>query len=256
MKLQQVAAQLYTLRDHLKTPADIATTLKKVRAIGYTTVQVSGMGPIPEADLLALCQDTGLVICATHEGGQSILETPERVVDRLNALECQYTAYPSPGGVDLASLPSVMQLANGLNAAGKVLHEAGKVLCYHNHQLEFRKLEGRTVLETIYAETDPRYLQGEPDTYWVQNGGGDSAAWCHRLRGRLPLIHLKDYGVGTENQPVYTEIGNGNLDFPGIIAAAEHAGCQWFIVEQDTTPGDPFDSLAVSYRYIAEHLVS
>ncbi|RKX34780.1 MAG: sugar phosphate isomerase/epimerase, partial [Verrucomicrobia bacterium] len=44
MKINQVAAQLYTLRDHIKTPADIAASMKKVREIGYTAVQVSGMG--------------------------------------------------------------------------------------------------------------------------------------------------------------------------------------------------------------------
>ena len=50
MKINQVAAQLYTVRDFAKTPADIATTLKKIRAIGYEAVQVSGVGPIAPAE--------------------------------------------------------------------------------------------------------------------------------------------------------------------------------------------------------------
>jgi sugar phosphate isomerase/epimerase len=97
-------------------------------------------------------------------------------------------------------------------------------------------------------------LQGEIDTYWVQYGGGNSTAWCHRLQNRLPLIHLKDYGLTTESEPVFREIGYGNLDFKEIVPAAEKAGCEWFIIEQDTCPGSPFDSLQLSFQYIKENL--
>jgi len=36
------------------------------------------------------------------------------------------------------------------------------------------------------------------------------------------------------------------------LEVAEKSGCQCFIVEQDTTPGDPVDSLAQLFRYLAE----
>ena len=67
-------------------------------------------------------------------------------------------------------------------------------------------------------------------------------------------MHLKDYAFTTSDKPTFAEIGAGNLDWKRIIAAAEKSGCRWFIVEQDTCPGDPFDSVAQSYRYISEHL--
>ena len=125
MKTSQLAAQLYSVRDHLKTPADIATSLKKIRAIGYPAVQVSGMGPIAEADLVQLCQDNGLTLCATHESGDLILNEPQTVVARLKKLGCRITAYPYPGGINFSTLESVKEFCRRLNAAGKVLHEAG-----------------------------------------------------------------------------------------------------------------------------------
>src|SRR4051812_35884852 len=100
MKLSQVAIQLYTLRDFCKTAADLATTAKKVRAIGYTAVQISGVGPIPEAEIVAIMKAEGLTICATHENGQTILDEPEKVIARLRALGTTLTAYPYPAGVD------------------------------------------------------------------------------------------------------------------------------------------------------------
>ncbi len=254
MDIQQVALQLYTLRDHLKTPADIATALKKVRAIGYQAVQASGLGPIDEAELVDILNGEGLTLCATHEPAQQILDEPERVAERLEKLDCKITAYPYPHGIDFGSEKSVHDLIARLDRAGEVLHRAGKTLAYHNHQHEFRKLGGTVILDLIYEKTDPRYLQGEIDTYWVQYGGGDVKAYCEKLAGRLPLIHLKDYAVGADNQPTFAEIGNGNLNFGDIIAAAERSGCEWFVVEQDTCAGDPFDSVRQSYAYIAAHL--
>ena len=43
MKLTQVAAQLYTVRDHCQNATALAASAKKLRAIGYTAVQLSGV---------------------------------------------------------------------------------------------------------------------------------------------------------------------------------------------------------------------
>jgi sugar phosphate isomerase/epimerase len=252
MKIRQVAAQLFTVRDFTKTAADLATTLKKIRAIGYEAVQVSGVGPIEPVELRTLIEREGLICCATHEG--NILTEPEKVAERLNTLRCKYTAYPYPGGIQLDTIENVKAFAKRLNEAGKILADAGVVLTYHNHHIEFQKVGGRVALEVIYAETDPRYLQGEIDTYWVQFGGGDPVAWCEALRKRLPLLHMKDYAIDREHRPVFAEIGNGNLDWTRILKAAEKSGCQWFIVEQDVCQRDPFESLKISFDYIRERL--
>lgn len=256
MKLTQVAAQLYTCRDSLQDAPGIAKTLARLRKIGYTAVQVSGIGPVPYKELDKILADTGLICCSTHESSDEILNNPEKVVEQLNILRCNNTAYPYPAGVDFASRESINGLIVKLQHAGEVLERAGQVLCYHNHNHEFRKVDGRVILELIYEGTSKTALQGEPDTYWVQYGGGDVLAWCRKLAGRLPIIHLKDYQTNSDNKPQFCEIGNGVLDFKSIIAAAEKSGCEWFVVEQDTCPGDPVDSLAESFRYIQENLVS
>ncbi len=254
MKINQVAAQLYTVRDYLKTPKDIEITLKKIRKIGYLAVQVSGMGPIPEEDLMKILKDNGLICCATHESSEQILNEPEKVVERLEKLKCKYTSYPYPANVIMDSVKDVKKFAKKLNSAGKVLYQSKQVLTYHNHHIEFQKVGEKTVLELIYNETNPQYLQGEIDTYWVQYGGGNPTDWCNRLKKRLPLIHLKDYKITKDCKIDFAEIGSGNLDWKTIIPAAEKSGCKWFIVEQDTCPGDPVDSLKKSFHFIQENL--
>ena len=254
MKTSQVACTVYTIRDFMQTPSDMAASLKKVKAIGYPAVQISAIGPIENDELARILDGEGLVCCATHEKPPIILAEPNKVVDKLNALSCKYTAFPSPGGIPLESVEDVRSLAARLNESGKTLFEAGQILTYHNHAIEFRRSGGQLILEAFYEQTDPRYLQGEIDTYWVQYGGGDPVDWCNRLKGRLPLLHIKDYMITPENKPVFAEIGQGNLDFKTIIQAAEASGCEWFIVEQDTCPGDPFDSLKISFDYITANL--
>jgi sugar phosphate isomerase/epimerase len=254
MKISQVAAQLFTIRAHTKTPADVAVSMKKIRDIGYEAVQVSGMGPIPEEELMRILDGEGLTCCATHEGADTILNEPERVVERLQKLNCKITAYPYPSGVSFDTHENVKALCDKLDEAGKVLHEAGLVLCYHNHHLEFRRIGDTPALDMIYAETDPRYLQGEIDTYWVQYGGGDPVWYCQSLKDRLPIVHLKDYMIDDESNVTMCEIGNGNLNFPGIIEACEASGCEWYAVEQDRCPEDPFDSLRQSFEYIKAEL--
>ncbi len=253
MQLSQVAAQLYTLRDYTKTPADVAQTLEKVKGIGYDAVQVSAVGPIDEAELLQLAKDNGLTICATHEGIGPLLDTPEVIIERLQKLECPHTALGFPSGVDLGSKEGVLDFCRRMDDAAVKFKAAGLTLSHHNHQHEFRKIEGKTVTQMI-LENAPN-VDLELDTYWVQFGGANPETWCRRAKGRLPLLHLKDYSVNAESKPEYCEIGNGNLEFAAIIAAAEESGCEWFIVEQDTTPGDPFDSLKISFDYIKANLV-
>ena len=254
MKISQVAAQLYTVREHLKTPADFAASLRKIKDIGYHAIQLGSVGSIPEEDLAAMIADAGLTCCSSHESPQLILDEPQTIVERLGKCGCKMVSYPYPDGVELDTLDDVKALAARLNAAGKVLHDAGISLCYHNHNIEFRRFDGRLMLDVLYQETDAEYLQAELDTYWIQYGGGDSEDWCRALKGRLPALHLKDYRTTVEEQPTFAEIGRGNLTWKPIIAAAEEGGCQWYIVEQDRCDGDPFDSLRISFEYIRDNL--
>lgn len=254
MKINQVAAQLYTVRDYCKTPEDTARSLEKISAIGYESVQVSGVGPIENGALLQLAKDNGLTICATHESIGAILDTPEQVIDKLRALQCQHTAIGYPSGVDMGSLESVLEFSRRFEDAAQKFVAAGLTVSHHNHNNEFRKIDGKTVLQHILENTQSVTL--ELDTYWVQYGGASPVEWNHLAKGRLPLLHLKDYMVNDKNSHQFAEIGQGNLPWPQIIQSAEESGCQWFIVEQDSTPGDPFDSLQISFDYIKTNLIS
>lgn len=247
MKTDQIAIQLYTLRDFTKTSADFAATLKRVRDIGYQAVELAGTAGMDPAEVAKIVRDAGLKICASHEAP---LENPQQVVDRLGALGTDYAVYSYPAGFDLSLPAQVDQLIVALESAGSVLRRAGITLCYHNHANEYTRHMGRTVLEEIFARTLAQHLQAELDIHWIQAGGGDPAETCRSFTGRLPLLHVKDYTVTADGERAFAEVGYGNLNIPEIVAAAESVGCRWFIVEQDICPGDPFDCIARSFEFL------
>lgn len=256
MRISQLALQLFTVRDKLGSPAEVAATFGHIREIGYEAIQFYPLKcvSVPEAaDLLA---QADLRCCSTHLDTAHLLEEPQAVIEELATLRCSSTALPYPSGIDLGSTADVLDFCKRLDAAGRVYHEAGVSFAYHNHAIEFQRFDGRLMLDMIYDETNPAWVQAEPDTYWIQYGGGDPVAWCRKLKGRLPLLHLKDYGVTSEEKPFFAEIGQGNLNWQEIIAAAAGSGCEWYIVEQDRCQGDTLESAEISFKYLRDEFAS
>lgn len=252
MNLEQISVNLYSLRDFLKTREDFVASIKRLSAIGFRSVQLSGVAPglMSEADFVSVCADSGIKITATHEPSVQLLAEPHLSAGRLGRLGVSLTAYPFPAGIDFGDEAVVSQWLRELERAAAVLRAAGITLCYHNHHQEFTKVDGRLLLDRIFAETS---LAGEPDTYWIQAGGGSPLHWTQKLAAqkRLPLIHLKDFRVTAKGEVQFAELGAGNLDFDPILAAATAGGCQSFIIEQDTSYGrDPFESVGESFRFL------
>jgi sugar phosphate isomerase/epimerase len=225
-----------------------------VAAIGFRNIQLSG---VPEAllspaEIVQICRDNGISICATHEDSTKILENPKAIAERLEALQTRYTAYPFPKDIDFTCAESVARWLEQLENSAQILREHGKTLCYHNHNHEFIRLGESTLFEQIYSRTS---LAAELDTYWVQAGGASPLEWVQRLAGekRLPLLHMKDYRIAPPTEAQFAEIGAGNINFKPIVQAALEGGCEYFIIEQDQTYGrDPFESIAQSFAAMRE----
>jgi sugar phosphate isomerase/epimerase len=256
MKSAEIAAQLSTVKVHLETMEDFRDSLIRIKQVGYRAVELAWVDHLPAAEVAAALGESGLPCCAAHLAPECILREPAQMAQKVASWGASYLVYPQPENYRLASLEDIAALTSQLNSAGKIVREQGLSLVYHHRQAEFRRVEGKRIIDFILLETDPDLVLMEVDTYWVQAGGCYPVDWCRRLPGRLPLIHLKDFGLDESNQPMTTEVGSGNLNFPSIIAASEKAGCRWFVVEQDNPPGDPFASLEKSRRFLADFLVA
>ena len=132
----------------------------------------------------------------------------------------------------------------------KAIKDQGAYMMYHNHHYEFSKINGERVLDKIINAFPADTLGFTLDTYWVQVGGGDPAAWLEKLSGRVPCIHLKDLVMEKIDQKM-APVGHGNMNFERIIASAEKAGTEYLLVEQDYCyDEDPFVCLEKSFKYL------
>jgi len=242
-----LAAQLYTIREFTQTAADLAASLKKVKDIGYTAVQVSAIGPIPDAEVKAMVDDLGLTICITHTAYPKLWIEIDAVIAQHKLWGCPNVAIGSmPGPYRETGEEGFRRFAAEANAVGEKLAKAGLTFSYHNHSFEFVKFGQRTGLDLLFEETDPRYLKAEIDVYWVQHGGADPAAWVRKVAGRMPVVHLKDMVI-LDGKQIMAEIGEGNLNWPSVLAACKDAKVDWYAVEQDVCQRNPFESLKISY---------
>ena len=247
-----LGAQLYTVRQFTRTASDLAATLKKIADIGYTAVQISGIGSIDPKDVARMMEDTGLTVAATHVGWNRLLNDLDAVIEEHKLWKCVHVAI---GGLpkEYYSIDGIKRFIDELTPIAERLLQEGMDFSYHNHNHELAKYEGKTWLERLYEQADPRYLKAEIDTYWIQAGGGDPAEWIRKCAGREPLLHLKDMIVTPDRQQRFAEIGEGNLNWPAILQAAKEGGVEWYLVEQDNCyKRDPFESLAISYRNLRE----
>ncbi|MBV9674200.1 MAG: sugar phosphate isomerase/epimerase [Verrucomicrobia bacterium] len=255
MKQHQLGAQLYTVRDYLHDLPAFKRSLERLKAIGYEAVELIHSDKVSDADIAKMCDEAGLAVAAAHVKGQVLIEHPQATVEKLQAVRSKIAVYPFPSGVDFSSRSQVEQLGRQLEQSAGVLKAAGLTLAYHNHAVEFSRVEGELVYEII-RRTAPA-LSFELDPYWVQYAGMSPERWIEELDGKLISLHLKDFGVSHKHgeQPIMSEVGAGNLGFEHLVPQSEKIGCQWFIVEQDVTPGNPFDSLERSFQFVRSRLL-
>lgn len=243
----QLAAQLYTLREFTKTPADIARTLARLKKIGYQAVQCSALGPIAPTELAHLLKQEGLACCATHVTRDRMAKETQAVIDEHHLYACRYAAIGGFFPEGEVTEQTWSQFVLEYNALAAKFAGSGLAIGYHNHSHELAKF-GRSTAMQILIENLDRSVWMEIDTYWITHGGGDPVQWIQRVSGRMPCVHLKDMAITPKREQFMAEVGEGNLNWPDILSACRNAGTQWYIVEQDICYRDPFDSLAISLR--------
>ena len=249
-----VAAQLYTVRKQCQTPDEIGVALKKVADIGYTAVQISSLGDIDDQQLRDLCDANGLVICATHvRPVEALTEDIESVIRQHKTYGCSYVGLGGMPTQYRDSAEGFSAFARWISPIADRLKEEGLQFIYHNHAFEFQRFDGRLGMDILFEECSQN-VHFELDTHWVQAGGASPALWIRKADGRMKVVHFKDTicvkNAEGKYAPYYTHVGSGNQNWPEILKACEAIGVVYAAVELDDTDIDPFDSLALSYRYL------
>lgn len=248
---RRIGAQLYTVREHMQTIEGFDETCKKMKEIGYQLVQISGT-PLKADEMRCVLDKYDLQVVTSHRGFDGFLENLDEIIDYNKTLGCTLCGIGSmPWGIR-GNPEEINQFIKDADRVSKELKNAGMQFGYHHHAFEFARLGGARVMDRLIAETDPDAFHFIVDTYWLQVGGVNPADFIKSLGQRAEAIHFKDLSINPEKDfaQEMAEVGEGNLDWDGIIAACDAAGAKWALVEQDTCKGDPFEALNKSYGYL------
>lgn len=244
--------QLYSLRE--AAAKDFPGVLKKVAAMGYKGVEFAGLHGMKPAEVAKIVRDLGMECVSAHMP----CPTPEnvnQVVDDAKALGIGYIV--TGGWIDnFKDYTSILAFAAKVEAGAELVAPHGLQVGIHNHWCEFdHKVEGKLPHAIFMALTRKAFAQ--LDIYWTKFGGTDPARYLARLKGRVPLIHVKD-GTLEKNEKggpctPHTAVGAGKVNIPAAIRAAEKAGAKWLHVELDNCATDMEEAVRQSAEYLVRN---
>ena len=238
----KTAIQLYTLRN--EAAADLEGTLRALRDAGYDGVELAGLYGRSGDEMRSLLEKYSLEPISAHIGLDSI-EKPG-VLEEYEKTGIRYAVIP------MTSKPTDQTKAEFLSrivSAVNKISSYGFTPGYHNHTYEFEiSFDGEKWHDTVMNAIPD--AMAELDLCWLRVGGGDPAEYIERYKGRVDLLHIKDFvGKGYLAKPNgdapavpltsgldfdQRAVGDGVLDLDGIVKTAEKCGTKWLIVELDS----------------------
>lgn len=258
MLREGIGLNLYSIRNYLDCEEHFLEAAKALKKMGYSYIQFSG-APFDAPMIKRVIDATGMKVVLTHVPMDRIINDTDALMDEHESIGCKNIGLGMMPLDELADEERCKNVIARLNEAGRRMVQRGFKLFYHNHHVEFFRFGEKTVFDML---ADAPYINFTLDTYWVQYGGADVIATVKKLAGRIECVHLKDYMIAFDEQskrfePRFAPVGDGNMDFFGIIEAAREAGAKYFLVEQDNaaTLPDTLGEVARSAEYLDKNFV-
>ncbi len=249
-KIKTFGIQLYTLRDVL--PNDPKAVLKQVAADGYKQIEsyqhdkLGMFWGMSNIEFRKYMDDLGMTIVSSH---CDINKDFQKKVDDAAAIGMKYLLCPSIGAMQ--TVDDYKKIAAQFNQCGTICKKAGIRFAYHNHDHDFKVVEGQ-VAEDIYLQnTDPSLVDFEMDIYWVVTAKQDPETWLKKYKNRFRLCHIKDRIKGAIERDASCTLGQGSINYSKILKTAKENGMQYYIVEQERYDNTtPLDSAKADAEYL------
>ncbi|HYG39213.1 MAG TPA: sugar phosphate isomerase/epimerase [Cytophagales bacterium] len=241
---KKIGIQLWTLKDEVKN--DFKGTLKKIAEVGYKEFEFAGYHNNDPKDIKKFLDSIGVKAPSAHIPTTAFEEDINKVIADAKTIGHKYLTVPwmAPKTMD-----DYKKAADNFNKWGKAVKDAGMQFCYHNHDFEFKEIDGQVPYDYLLNNTDKNLVTYELDLYWVKRAGKDILTYFEKYPGRFEMWHVKD--MDKNNPAENTEVGTGQLDFKTIFSKAKQSGMKHFFVEHEGTfKLDKFESITKSYNYL------
>ena len=263
-----VGLQLYTIRDAMA--ADVEGSLKKVSDLGYKNVELADYangkfyGYTPK-EFKKLVNDLGMEVVSSHtqvEAEGITIDNAKKMADDHAELGVEYCVQPWVNDED-RNVETYKKMIADWNEVGRIMKDVGIQFGYHNHNFEFKPVDGIVPYYDIFMpEMDKDLITMELDLYWATKAGQDPVEMFNKYPGRFQLLHFKDMSEN-KNIPFYevekddiTSVGSGLIDFDRIWKAREKAGMKYMFVEDDNQGnGKPFEGIEASIENLTTDIL-
>ena len=276
----QLGVQMMMVKNQVAEQGMFAV-LQQIKGLDLHSVEVSQI-PMNEentADLERGVKELGVSVGALSVALEAakanpIIDALDRDFDKIVAdcrrLNCNFLRIGMMPREAMTAKHLTEEWAAACEPYAAKLKELGITLCYHNHHVDLAQFDGERIFD-IVRRVAPS-MEFEVDLHWVQRGGMAPLDMLEAYAGVCRLIHIKDYRVVPVPQEAleaqargdneawakafseivqFAEVGQGNMNWPKLLPAAEAAGADFFFIEQDNTYGrDPFDCLRDSREYL------
>lgn len=221
-------------------PKEFATTLKNLGMIWRSHHVLGAPFKMPAGAKMPLGADGKPMVIPPMK---NLRDNYQELVDQ--AAEGGVT-YLVCANTPIGTLDEIKSSIEVLNKASVAAKKAGLLFAYHNHDAEFKAVEGVVPYDLLLSQTDPALVKMELDLAWAMKAGKDPVEMFKANKGRFHLWHVKDLD---KNREKVLEVGKGDFDFKRIFDHASDAGMKYFFIEQDGAP-NPIENITTSYNYI------
>ncbi len=244
-----VGIELYSVRTELSK--DVVGTVTAVAKMGYQGVEFYAPYMSWSADQAKeyrkLLDDLGIKCFSTHNGANSFSGDGAKKAIELNSiLGSKFIVMASAGKVE--GLDGWRGVADKLAAGSEMFGPAGIRAGYHNHQAEFKPIDGKRPIEVLAANT-PKNVMLQLDLGTCVEVGSDPVAWIDANPGRINSLHLKEWSPETGYKALF---GEGKVPWKQVFQAAEKkGGVEYYLIEQEGSRFTPFETAEkclASYR--------
>jgi sugar phosphate isomerase/epimerase len=259
----KIACQTITWGDGQAERLD--SILAAAKAAGFEGVEFGfrHIKDVPPAVLSARLTEHGLVLAATHVGGN--LEDMDQaggergvldqIMDYLDAVGARLLMYSGLNGESADAVAADIAM---LGRAAERAARRGIRLLHHNHHWEFLR---PGIMDALLADSPPS-LGLCPDVGWLYRAGVDALPFLKAHASRIGPVHFKDFatpGDGTVSFRLDTApLGRG---LAPLQAVADWLRCShlsvdhlWVIAEQDRHDGPVAEAVGLNGRFMIQTL--
>jgi sugar phosphate isomerase/epimerase len=236
MRRIPIALQLYSVRE--ECTKDFEGTIKKVSEIGYEGVEFAGYYEKSGKELKGILDKYELKVAGTHIGIDKLMgDELKRTIEFNAILNNKYLIVPSLPEKYTKKKDGWLRAIELFNEISERVKPYGMRVGYHNHSIEFQKINGEILWDIFFEKVDEDVVM-QLDTGNAMHAGVDPVEVLKKYPKRVKTIHLKEYPFSARS------IGEGIIKWKEIFEICEtFREAEWYIVEYETSNVSLWESL-------------